>query len=138
MKAFFRVLPNGSLIPNDEETRLYISRRKPGDVLGGNFTQSRNYENHKRFFSFLETTFAMQEHFDQSEAYRYWLTMKAGWFDTIVAPNGNTIFKAKSIDFASMDEFEFKGLFSAVIDVFLKELGNGLTENELMKAISYG
>ena len=138
MKMFFRVLPNGSLIPHDEETRLYVSRRKAGQILSGEFKQERNYENHKRFFSFLDTTFGMQDHFDQPEAYRYWITMKAGWFDTIVAPNGSTIFKAKSIDFSSMDEFEFKELFSAVVDVFLKELGRGLTEDDLMQAIAYG
>lgn len=137
MKLFLRVSENG-LVPHDDESAKYIKRRKIGSILSGDFIQERNYKNHQRFFSFIDDTFDMQEHFEQKEAYRYWITMKAGWFDTIVAPNGTTIFKAKSINFSKMDEFEFKELFSAVIDVFLKELGHGLSEDELMQALSYG
>lgn len=137
MKAFFKVLPNGSLSPCDEDTKKYISRRKPGQIMSADIRMARNYGNHQRFFAFLNTTFGMQDHFEQLEAYRYWITMKSGWFVTIVAPNGNTMFKAKSIDFSSMDEDEFKKLFSAAIDVFLNEFGNGLTEDDILQAISF-
>ena len=137
MKAFFKIDDDFSLMPHDDETRKYILRRKPGQIIRAEIKQSRNYENHKRFFSFINTTFHMQDHFDEQEAYRYWLTLKCGYFDTIVAPNGITMFKARSIAFDSMQEDEFRKLFSAAIDVFLKELGNGLTESQVMAAIEY-
>lgn len=136
MKAFF-TRSGSNLIPKDPDTMAYISRRKPGEVIVAEIKIARSYENHKRFMAFIGMTFDMQEHFEQVEAYRYWLTMKAGYFDTIVAPNGTTIFKAKSIAFESMPEDEFRALFSAAIDVFIKEFGSDLTEDDIMQAIGF-
>ena len=138
MKAFFQVDNNFALVPYDEATQKYILNRKPGEIIVGEIKRARNYENHKRFFAFLNTTFDMQEHFEELEAYRYWLVMKCGYFDTIIAPNGTTMFKAKSIAFESMEEDEFQKLFSRAIDVFIRELGNGLNDDELMQAIQFG
>lgn len=138
MKAFFAVLDNGLLKPMDEDTRIYINRREPGTVISADIKQARNYEQHKRFFSFLETTFDMQDHFTEPEAYRKWITMKSGYFDTIVTPKGDTLFVAQSISFEAMDEDIFKKLFDTAIDVFIRELGKGLTDQELLRAIDYG
>ena len=122
----------------DEDTRIYINRREPGTVISADIKQARNYEQHKRFFSFLETTFDMQDHFTEPEAYRKWITMKSGYFDTIVTPKGDTLFVAQSISFEAMDEDIFKKLFDTAIDVFIRELGKGLTDQELLRAIDYG
>ncbi len=137
MKAFFRVSSDLELIPHNEETQKYVLNRKEGDVISAQIKMVRNYGNHKRFFAFIKTTYDMQDHFEQMEAYRYWLTLKCGWFDTVIAPNGSTMFKPRSISFEDMEEDEFKRLFSTAIDVFLKELGNGLTERELMRVINF-
>ena len=99
MKAFFQKSRNGGFYPHDVDTQKYFKNRIPGTIIVADVKIARNYENHKRFFSFLNTTFDMQEHFTELEAYRYWLVMKCGYFDTIVAPNGNTLFKARSISF---------------------------------------
>jgi len=136
VKAFF-TRSGDNLIPKDAETMAYVSRRKPGEVIVAEIKIARNYENHKRFFAFLDMTFGMQEHFEVEEAYRKWLTMKCGYFDTIVAPNGKTIFIAKSISFENMPEDEFQKLFSTAIDIFLKEFGNGLSENDILQAIGF-
>lgn len=137
MKGFFKVDEDYCLEPHDKDTQKYILNRKVSDIISAEIKQARNYENHKRFFSFIDTTFDMQEHFTSKEHYRKWLIMKCGWYDTIVAPNGNTIFTHKSISFESMDEIEFRELFSQAIDVFIAELGNGMTDKELMKVIQY-
>jgi len=137
VKAFFRVLPNRSLIPHDNETKEYIGRREVGQIISADIKMARNYGNHRRYFSFINATFGMQDHFEEIEAYRYWLTMKCGFFDTIIAPNGTTMFKPKSIAFDSMDEDEFKRVFSESINVFLKYFGGDLTENDVLQAISY-
>ena len=137
MKAFFRVSGDLELVPHNPETQKYMLNRKEGEVIVAEIKRARNYENHKRFFSFIDATFDIQRHFDTPEAYRRWLTMKCGYFSTIVAPNGNTIFVADSIAFENMEEDEFKKLFSTAIDVFLKELGKGVSEQELMRVIDY-
>ncbi len=138
MKAFFKLSSDLELIPHNQETLNWMSKRKPGQVISANIKEVRNYENHKRFFSFINTTFDMQEHFDNVKIYRKWITMKAGYFDTIVTPKGDTLFIAQSLSFADMDEDKFKELFSTAIDVFLKELGNGIIESDLMRVIDYG
>lgn len=137
MKTYLKVDEDYGLYPVDEKGVEYIYRRKVGQVLQCELKIVRNYENHKRFFAFLKTTFDMQEHFDNMEYYRYWITMKTGRFDTIVAPNGKTVYKAHSLSFADMGEDEFQILFSDAIDVFLKEFGNGLTQDALLEIIGY-
>lgn len=137
MKAFFSISQNKLLLPHNEETREYVSKLQVGTVISADIKKARNYENHKRFFAFIKITFDMQEFFTEIEAYRYWLTMKCGWFDTIVAPNGFTIFKAKSISFESMDEIEFNKLFSSAIDVFLESFGKDVSYDDLLQAVSF-
>lgn len=129
--------PSGALVPVDEDSEKPISRIGDGEVIHVSFKKSRNYGNHKRFFIFINATYDMQEHFETKKNYRNWMTMKAGWYETCVAPNGNVMFLPKSISFDEMDEDEFKELFSSCVDVFLKELGKGITENQLLQVINF-
>jgi len=138
MEAWLVKTNSGDLIPADDASRETMNKVPPGEIVKIKFSRARNYENHKRFFAFLHTTFGMQEHFQTFEHYRRWICMKAGWYDAITAPNGNTFFTAKSISFDKMEEDEFQKLFSTCIDVFLRELGKGVTEDELMQVIDFG
>jgi len=137
MKAFLIKDNNNSLIAADEDTWNYLYKLKPGTVVKQEITKVRNYKQHKRFFSFLNMTFDMQDFFTEFKAYRYWLVLKCGYFDIIIAPNGSQMFKPKSISFESMDEDEFEKLFSTAIDVFLRELGKGMADEELLQVIGY-
>lgn len=137
MKAFFRKLPNGSWTPHDDDTKKYCDRRNVGQVLVAEVKMARSYPNLKRFFDFRNVTFAMQDFYDNDEIYRKWLLMECGYFDTIVSPDGTVRFSVKSMSFETMPEDEFKVFFSAAIDVFLKHFGNGMTESDILQAISY-
>ena len=137
MKAFFHVDDNFCLVPHDEATQKYMLNRKEGQVISAEIKQARSYPQLERFMKFIDVTFDMQEFYEEKKAYRYWLTMKCGYFDAIATPNGSTIFKAHSISFESMAEDEFRTLFSRAIDVFLRELGNGLTEAQVMAVINF-
>jgi len=137
VKAFFKKSANGGFYPNDEETQKYFKNRKPGVVIVAEVKIARNYGNHCRFFKFLETTFDMQDFYTEEKHYRKWLTMKCGYYDAIVTPKGDTIFVAQSISFENMEEPEFKKLFSSAINVFLKEFGQGMTEQEILRVIDY-
>ncbi len=138
MKAFFRLSSDLELIPHNQETMNWLVKRKAGEVISADIKQVRNYENLKRFFSFVNDTYDMQEFFTEKEAYRRWLTMKSGYFSTLVTPKGDTLFIADSVSFEKMSEDKFKKMFSTCIDVFLNELGNGISESDLMRAINYG
>ncbi len=126
-----------SLLPSDVIAEKYINQLNPNQIVKIKISVPRNYENHKRFFSFLNTTFEMQSHFETPEHYRRWLVMKAGYYSTCVAPNGNTMFFADSISFDKMDETTFRELFSECINIFLKNLGKDMTKDDLMKVIAY-
>lgn len=138
MKAFLKKTSGGLLMANNDETADYIDRLPAGQVIVTNIKKSRNPDQHRRYFSFLNKTFEMQEHYETLEHYRKWLAMKSGYYTTIVAPNGNTFFVAESISFDDMDEETFIKLFSSSIDIFLRELGQGVDEDELMRVIDYG
>ncbi|MDA3833734.1 MAG: DUF1367 family protein [Spirochaetales bacterium] len=138
MKAFFRKQQDGSWIPHDEKTEKYCNRRDVGQVLSGEFKIARNYENHKRFFSMIAATFDMQDFFKEQEAYRKWLILKAGYFETIVGPSGDVTLIPESMAFEHMDEDVFRQVFSAVIDAFLEHFGKGISYDDVMQVVSYG
>lgn len=127
----------GVLAPADEQAEEAIKGMKHGQVVKVKYSFPRNYENHKRFFAFVKTTFEMQDHFDNIHHYRKWLIMKAGRHTTIIAPNGYTIFDADSIAFHKMDEAEFRGLFSDCIDAFLSAWGDRINREELERVVDF-
>lgn len=51
------------------------------------------------------------------DAYRAWVTIESGHFDTIQLPDGTLRRHPRSISFASMDEIEFQQLYRAALDV---------------------
>ena len=51
------------------------------------------------------------------DAYRAWVTIEAGHFDTIQLPDGTLRKHPRSISFASMKETEFQQLYRAALDV---------------------
>ena len=126
------------LVPHDDPTKKYVGRRSDGQVLVTDIKQARSYGNHKRFFDFLQATFDMQEFYQELEQYRRWITVAAGWFDIMVYPDGTTQLNPKSISFENMEEDEFRLLFSSAINAFLEEFGQGQTEADILRIISYG
>ena len=51
------------------------------------------------------------------EAYRAWVIVEAGHYDTIKLPDGSLRKHPRSISFANMGEIEFQQLYKAVLDV---------------------
>lgn len=132
---FTAVRTLSELVPEDAEE---FARVPKGARVMVEYVQKRNYENHKRFFAFIKLTFDMQDHFDDADVYRRWLQMKAGYFQTVVTPKGETIFLPDSIKFEKMDETEFRRLFEKCITVFVRELGNGVTNDDLWEVLRFG
>ena len=135
MKAHFIKSRNGAIYPYDEETRLYIKRRKPGTIIKSEISQCRNYKFHKKMFSlfkllhdyfpdpdpvtFRGETIQPEKSFDGTREY---LVIMAGYYEIIGLPNGKVKVKAKSLAYDSMDEENFNKVYSAVIDAGLKSL----------------
>ena len=127
----------GTLAPADEHAEEIIHGMKHGQVVKLKYSFPRNYENHKRFFAFVKTTFDIQDHFSNITHYRKWLIMKSGHYITIIAPNGYTIFDADSIAFEKMDESQFRQVFSDCIDVFVGTWGDRISRDELEIVVGF-
>lgn len=133
-QAYLVKTANGYLPATDNDFEA-LRRVKLGGLVRVQAKFPRNYENHKRYFAFIDAIFAMQDHFADPEIMRKWLEMRAGHFDTIVQPNGNTLFIPKSIAFDKMPENEFRALFDKCISVAVEQLE--LDENAIMQALEF-
>ena len=85
-----------------------------------NHKKQRNTPNHRRFFKMLGVVYDNQELYNNIEHMRSILTMKAGYFDSVITSTGTT-YLPQSIAYDKMDEIEFRNFFSKVIDAIIKE-----------------
>ena len=127
----------GTLVPANEDAEEIIKGMKQGQPIRLQYSFPRNYENHKRFFAFVQITFDMQDHFDNPKHYRKWLIMKSGNYTIITAPNGYQIFDADSLRFDKMEEITFRQVFSDCIDVFLGVWGDRISREELERVVGF-
>lgn len=94
-----------------------LGKMKEGEIWETDIKKARNPMFHRKFFALLKMGFENQNSFNAPEWWREWVTMKAGWFESCKAPNGETMYRAKSIAFDKMDDFEFSELYKAVSQV---------------------
>ena len=121
----------------DDKALEVINGMKPGQAIKITYTLPRNYGNHKRFFAFIKVAFDIQDHFDNIEHFRKWITMKSGYYHIINAPNGYTIFEADSIAWDKMDETKFKEVFNKCIDTFISHWGDRITKEQLEAIVDF-
>lgn len=106
------------VLADDQAVKVYESMRL-GELCKGQYKKTRNYENHKRYFSFINEAFDRQDHFENKKHFRQWLQLKAGHYDAVVSPKGKLMYLPRSISFEELDEIGFKGVFSDCITASL-------------------
>jgi hypothetical protein len=89
---------------------------KVGDFVNCDIKKPRNYMFHKKFFALVELVFQNQDLTDDKDNLRAYLTVKAGFYETITSDIG-VMYLPKSISFAKMDEIEFEELFIKFLNV---------------------
>ena len=95
-------------------------------------TKPRNYEYHKKFFALLNLAYDNQEHFNNFDEMRAWLTMSAGFYKRVITPSGE-MFQPESISFANKDEIEFNEIYQRVMDEICKWLD--LTDEAIQEQV---
>ena len=123
------------LQPDDELSEEAIRQIRPGQVVRNSWTRPRKIRFHRKIIALLKSVFELQDFFDDFDVFRFWIIMKAGYFDVIATPKGKVIFKPKSISFASMDEDEFEKLYSKILDVSIKQFG--ITKENIEKIMEF-
>lgn len=131
MKCFFRKLPGGTLVPDNDETAEWLQKVKTGDVLGGEFARPRNYRFLKKYMALLRLAYdawepALAEHkghpvVKNFHRFRKDVAIASGFYELTVNLRGETRAEAKSISFAHMTEEEFDQLFQKTITLFLQK-----------------
>ena len=182
------------LVPVSEADKEIYNKWRLGRVICGKFTQSRNYEYHKKFFGLLNLAFNYYEpssgvltrdekellkkvfiSLDDAssnsgvmlewgrefikletdlrkskieniqkafEPFREEMIIESGFYDEVRTPLGIKKY-AKSISFASMDEYQFRELYKAVFNTLWRFVLSRYFENEAeaedaaMKMLSY-
>ena len=141
MEAIFKKLNGNGFYPICENSLAMFDKVPDGALVKVEYIKKRNYENHKRFFKFLEAAFDNQEFYDNTEQFRKAIQMIGGHYESLsildTEGNATTHFIPKSIAFDKMDEEEFKNLFNKCITGFLGRYGNGIKESELMRIIDF-
>ena len=139
--------PLGQMVPADDESTELVATLKTGDVVRADFAKQRNYKFHRKMFAMLKVGFdhwepATQEHNGlpvqkSFERFRKDCIIAAGYYEPVVALNGEVRAEAHSISFAKMDEAEFEKLYSAVADVLLQRVLKNYTRADLDRVVEH-
>ncbi len=125
------------LIPTNQFSLDEAKRLKEEKTYLVKVSSPRNLVKHQKFFVLINTIFEIQGFFTNITAFRYWITIKAGYFDMDLAPNGEPMYRAKSISFSKMKQEEFEKLYQKVITIALEndKICGGITEEDLLREV---
>lgn len=118
---------------------------KVGRPVNVKVSQPRNGKFHRRFFAMLDVAYSNHEWPEietkwgkatvSRELFRKYVIVRAGHYEAALTPHGEVRAEPKSIAWSSMDEEEFKRLYSDVLDVILREFLSNWTSGDMDHAI---
>ena len=108
---------NGTYKPAYDSDLEKSKKHKVNDIIKFEATKPRNIKFHKKFFSLINMVFQNQEVYTDINNLRKELTKACGYYTEYVNHKGITVYEAKSISFAKMDEHEFEELYNKFLDV---------------------
>jgi hypothetical protein len=121
MKILLRNTDKG-LIPEypsdfDEKKKL-----KLGEIYSAEIRRERNYQFHKKFMALCKLGSENSKNVEMPfDAYRKYITMKAGYFKTYKTPKGVMI-EPESISFGDMDEDKFNEVYHRVLEIIIEDI----------------
>lgn len=137
---------NGKLVPATDQDREKLSKLGQGEYLTVEIKKVRNPKFHRKYFALVNFGFENQEDYANQDHYRKAMQVMAGYSVPVIFPTKTDEQKRKmiawlkkmldnlanakpvilpfpkSIAFEKMDETEFEGLFSLVLDVICNHL----------------
>ena len=127
---------DGALYPVGEYSIEELAHLKNGTEYVIDIKMNRNPKFHRKAFALLNVIYSNQDGFESFELFRAWITMKAGYVVSGVAPNGTTLFIPRSLAFEKMAQDIFEKWYQNVITVAVKEYGH--EENTLYQIMEFG
>jgi len=148
MRCFFKKLPGGSLVPDNDETAEWLQKVKTGSVVSGEFVQPRNYKFLKKMHALFQLAY---QHFDENIVYdldykghkvrssydrfRKELVILAGHYEPVFNIKGELRLEAKSISYSKCTQEEAERIFSDCINAALKHIYKFCLEEEELRAM---
>lgn len=126
-KASFLKHMDGTYSPSNHAAVEFDVKTKAGDEVFMVCTRSRSIKFHNRTFSMLHSFYdgtAISEQFPSFDAFREYLVIAAGFYESVEWPNGRIHLRSKSMAFSKMGSDEFDRLRDAMATVLVKLLAN--------------
>ena len=133
------------LAPADQQSVEWLAKAKMGRPVVASVRVPRNARFHRKFFAMLNVAYSNHEWPEVDtqwgaarcsfEAFREYVTIKAGHWEIGLTAKGEPRARPKSIAWANMEEAEFSQLYSDVLDVILREFLAGWTEGDMSRAV---
>lgn len=137
----------GIMVPADDETAEYLTSVKTDSHLRVKITRVRNYQFHKKVFSFFNFCFAhwsgevgyeFMDEKAQFDAFRKQLIILAGYRKSIVNLRTKTCgYEAMSLSYESMNEDTFRECYTALIQAAMKHIFKGSDNHIYNKLVSF-
>jgi hypothetical protein len=137
---------SAGLIPSDEVSKDWFNKLTLGQIVTADYKVMRNGKFHRKFFAMLHVAFDNHEWPEietqwglarvNFEVFRKYVTVKAGYYEPELTPDGKVRVKPTSIMFSRMDEAEFSRLYSDVLDVILAEFLTNWKEGDMDYAVN--
>ena len=99
--------PIGST-PKDEKAwarfKKMLREAGPGELMTMDFWFPRNGKFHRLHMAMIAQLFDAQEQFDDSDKFRKWVEVGAGYCEFLPGPSGKMVAMPKSISYKSLDD----------------------------------
>lgn len=121
MKILVRNSFNGliPLFPSDYDEKRKL---KLGNIYECDIRNPRNIGFHKKFFALVNIGHENTKLDMPFEAYRRYITIKAGFFKAYETPKG-VYYDPESISFSNMEQDRFEEVYSRVLDKIIEDIG---------------
>lgn len=124
---------DGQILPADGDSADRYNRWPIGKEYVMKKVSKRNLGYHRKYFKMLNLAFGNQEAFTDVEWFREYVLIGVGYMDTLLTPEGKTMYKVKSIAFDNCDQEEFENIYQKTLTFLLQRFGWGREfENELL------
>lgn len=118
MEIYLVNTEHGLLPMYDSDTDKRV-KLKIGGIYACTIRKPRNPKLLKKFMGLIHAVFQNQDQIKNETTLRKQLLIQAGFYDEKVNEFGKKYPEAKSIDFESMEEFEFQEVYNRVLDVIV-------------------
>ena len=148
MEVLLTKAPQGGLIPHSEEDADILKKYGVGSVLRAEVREMRNPAFFRKWWALVKFAYDLWSETVERQTYKGALVeptldefrkniiILAGHYTATYTIKGELRLNAKSIAFANMKESDFEKLYSATIDVILKNiLSTEWTEQKLRDAV---